>query len=164
MPCRGADVIAKNIERFGGGFLEHVNKTMKSVAQILDDAVKENINLQDHDLQALARLDYPYRIGGPGLHGPEGYKVHIQSGQMISAKISGIKEASINFGVLKAGAYAGVDEMKAPHALYVFWGTSKMIPRNFLDPALKAAAEPAKAVLTQNLRNFVFNFKPIKEV
>ncbi len=159
MPVKGADVVARNLKSFGGGFLKHVNSCMSHVSEILDKEVISNISLQDHDLRALARLDHPYRIGGPGLHEPENYKVHIQSGQMISAKISGIKEADINSGVLKAGAFAGVDESRAPHALYVYWGTSKMIPRDFLTPALNKTKEPTLAYLTQNLKDFVFKFK-----
>lgn len=163
MPVTGGDVLARNLRQFGGGFIKHVNKTMTHVAKMLDEEVTNNINLQDHDLAALRRLGHPYRVGGPGLHEPEGYKVHIQSGQMFSAKKSGIKEADVTTGVLRTSAFAGVDASLAPHVLHVFYGSTRMMPRDFLTPALQAAKEPALAFLKSNLAHLVFNFKSAKQ-
>lgn len=160
MPVKGYDIVAKNIRAFGGRFIPHVNKCMIHVSKLLDQAVTNNINQRCHSLYELARLNYPYNIDGPGLHHPQTYWVHIQSGQMMSAKISGIKEADISSGVLKSSAFAGVDAPIAPYVFYVFWGTSKMIPRDFLTPALNVAKEPALTYLHKNLRDFVFDFKP----
>ncbi len=129
---------------------------------MLKDEIRQNISMQDHDLESLQRLGHPYRIGGSGLHHPESYKVHIQSGQLVGSLKQGTEEASIELGILKAGAWSGVDENVAPHALYVFWGTSRMIPRDFLSPALKAAGPRAISYLKENLRDAVVNFKPEK--
>jgi len=163
MPVKGADVIAKNLKSFGGGFLKHVNRTMQHVSKILDVEVTNNINLTDHSLQELRRAGHPYRIGGPGLHHPEPWKVHMQSGQLFMSKKSGIEEADITGGNLRTRAWAGVDENLAPHALYLIFGTSKMIPRDFLTPALNTAKGPALEYLKRNLRDFVFNFKAVEK-
>lgn len=159
MPVAGAEVVIKNIKSFGGGFLKHVNKTMREISEMLKEEVTQNINLTDHSLAELARMGHPYRIGGPGLHHPESWKVHIQSGQLYRSRKSGIEEASIQLGRLSASAFAGVDETIAPHALNVFWGTSKMIPRDFLTPAVNVVKGPALTHLRTNLRDAVINFK-----
>ncbi|MFA5089796.1 MAG: hypothetical protein WC510_02025 [Candidatus Omnitrophota bacterium] len=162
MPVRGTELVIKNIRNFGGGFLKHVNRSMKEVSGMLKEEIQQNISLQDHSLESLRRMGHPYRIVGPGLHHPESYKVHIQSGQLVSSLKQGVQEANIEFMALKAGAWAGVDENIAPHALYVFYGTSKMIPRDFLSPALKAAGPRALVYLKDNLRDAIINFKPEK--
>jgi hypothetical protein len=163
MPVKGTEVVAKNIKAFGGGFLDHVNKSMKNVSKILDTQVTLNINLTDHSLQELRRMGHPYRIGGPGLHHPTPWKIHMQSGQLFMSKKSGIQEASISGGNLRTMAWAGVDENLAPHALYLIFGTSRMIPRDFLTPALNEAKEPALEYLKRNLKDFVFNFKALEK-
>lgn len=162
MPVKGAELVIKNLHSFGGGFLKHVNRGMKEISGMLKDEIRQNISMQDHDLESLRRLGHPYRSGGPGLHHPESYKVHIQSGQLVTSLKQGIEEAGIELGTLKAGAWSGVDENIAPQALYVFWGTSKMVPRDFLSPALKAVGPRAINYLKENLRDAVINFKPEK--
>ncbi len=159
MPVTGGELVARNIKKFGGGFIKHVNKTMQHVSKMLDEEITQNMNLHDHSLAALRRLGHPYRVGGQGLHATEGYTVHIQSGQLISAKKRGIVEGSIEFGELSAKAFVGIDSNKAPHVLHVIFGTSKMIPRPFMTESLKRVREPALALLKSNLKNFVFTFK-----
>jgi hypothetical protein len=109
MPVIGADILAKNIRSFGGGFLKHVNKEMKEISGMLKEEIRQNISMQDHDLNALRRLGHPYRIGGEGLHHPDSYKVHIQSGELVSSLKQGVEEASFELGAVKASAWAGVD-------------------------------------------------------
>lgn len=162
MPVKGQELIIKNIHSFGGNFLKHVNKGMKAISVMLNDEIKQNISMQDHDLESLRRLGHPYRIGGSGLHHPESYRIHIQSGQLVGSLKHGVEEANIELGTLKAGAWAGLDENIAPHALYVFWGTSKMIPRDPLSPALKAVGPRALSYLEANLRDAIVSFKPEK--
>jgi hypothetical protein len=164
MPVIGAEVVAKNLKAFGDGFIKHVNKSMVHVSKILDAEVTMNINLADeHTPQELRRLGHPYRIGGPGLHHPTPWKVHMQSGQLFMSKKNGIEEADISGGNLRTRAWAGVDENLAPYALCLIFGTSKMIPRDFLTPALNEAKQPALEYLKRNLRDFVFNFRTLEK-
>lgn len=162
MPVKNTELVIRNIHRFGDGFMKHVNKGMKVISGMLKEEIQQNISLQDHSLESLRRLGHPYRIGGEGLHHPESYKVHLQSGKLVGSLKQGVEEASIDFMTLKAGAWAGVDESIAPHALHVFFGTSKMIPRDFLSPALKAVGPRALIYLQQKLRDAVVSFKPEK--
>ena len=163
----GADVVAKNITIFHDNFLNHVNRTMETVSIMLDKKVTENMSLVDHDLADLRRLGHPYRIGGEGLHEP-GYQVHNQSGRLLASKRSGIIKASISGassirgyatkGDLSATAWCGVYERSAFYAPYIIYGTSKMIPRDFLTGSLNEIKDEATAYLKENLRDFVFNF------
>jgi len=89
--------------------------------------------------------------------------VHKQSGQLLSSSIKGIIEADLQGTTLKAGAYAGVHEGQAPHALAVLYGTSKMVPRDFLSPSLENVKQQAADYLTKNLRDAVVTFKPIQQ-
>ena len=164
MPVRGADVVAKNIKSFGDGFIGHVNKTMKAVQNILDTKVTENMSQADHTQVDLNKLDHPYArrhgLEGAGIHEPY-YQVHKQSGRLLSSKRSGIVEASISGGELKASAWCGVYERGAFYVSYVIYGTSRMIPRDFLTGSLNEIKDEATTYLKTNLRDFVFNFKGV---
>lgn len=164
MPVTGADTIAKNIKTFGDGFLKHVNKTMKKVSKVIDKEVTKNMSLQDHSLKDLARLGHSYAAK----HGPTGlpihdpyWLVHKQSGQLLRSKERGVTEANIAFGRLKAAAWVKLDENVAPHAEYIVYGTSKMIPRPFLLMSFNRRTNEIVAILKKNLRDMVINFRGI---
>ncbi len=156
----GAEIVAKNIVSFGNQFINHTNKCMSHVKVMLDTEVTKNMNLEDHSLEELHRLGHPYRIGGPGLHEPTPFQVHKQSGVLLNSKTSGIDEATINLGTLKTRAYVTLDGNIAPYLFYVLWGTSKMIPRDWLTPSLDVVKEPAMGYLMNNLRDLVLSWKP----
>lgn len=160
---KGVDLVAKNIIRYGDGFIRTVNKTMKEVDFVLDKKLEQNISLTDHSLGDLRRLGHPYaaRHGSQGLniHSP-GYQVHKQSGKLLSSKVHGTKNAEITGGKLEASAFAGLDESRAPHALYVVFGTSKMIPRPVLQGTRDEVVPQAIDIIKSNLKNFTFSFKP----
>lgn len=163
MPVRGADVVAENIVIFGGGFKKHVNKVMGMIRTRLDSQVTENISLRDHSPKDLAALGHPYasRHGNRGIaiHDPY-WQVHVQSGKLLSSKKSGVDEADISdSGKMTASAWCGVDEHIAPHALDVFWGTSKMIPRDFLGGSLEQIRGEAYKTINDNLRGLAQSFE-----
>lgn len=159
---RGVDLVAKNIIKYTDGFLKTVNKTMGEVDFILDGAVTKNISASDHTLADLRRLDHPYatRHGSRGLnlHDPN-YVVHKQSGKLLKSKFHGVNKADIKSGVLKASAFAGLDQNKAPHALHVELGTSKMIPRPVLQGSREEVLPQAFNLIKKNLKNLTFGFK-----
>lgn len=153
----GADVVAKNIIVFQKGFVRAVNRGMENVRAILDARITRNISLTDHSLSDLARLGHPYARGvGVKLHNPA-YQVHTQSGRMLSAKVSGVDDADIIGGKLKASAWAGIGA-GVPYAVHVIYGTSKMIPRDFLRGSLGEVRGQIIGTLSIPLKNAVINF------
>lgn len=167
MPVTGQGVVADNIVKFGKGFLEHAKKTMVGAVDILDSEITKNISISDHTQADLAKLGHPYasRHGNKGipLHEPY-WQIHKQSGKLIGSKKIGVTEASVVDGRLQVVGWVGLDESVAQYALYLIWGTSKMIPR---DPLSGSLFEPEiqnriKSHLSDNLRDMVFNFKGVE--
>ena len=62
-------------------------------------------------------------------------------------------------GNLSAGAYVGVDEQIAPHANDVIYGTSRMIPRDFLGGSIEKVKKPVYKHLKDNLKSMATQFK-----
>lgn len=162
MPISGDKLVAENITRFGGGFINHVNKTMKKVSKLLDKQVTFNMSLTDHTLKDLADMGHPYakRHGSKGMniHNPY-WQVHIQSGRLISAKSSGVQDAGVKGGRLDAYAYVAIDPNDAPHAYAVIYGTSNMIPRDFMNQSLDQIRDQAGVIINDNLRDIIRRFK-----
>lgn len=155
----GQETLAKNIIVFQNRFLEQVNIDMRQVAGILKNAVKGNISETDHTLRDLANLGHPYGLGARDhkpLHTPN-YLVHTQSGQMLAGLASDVEPASVSGGKLLATAKAGINA-SVEHAKNVFYGTSKMIPRDFLTPARESVKGDCIKVLSRSLKNTVVNF------
>ncbi len=134
MPVKGTDLVIKNIRNFGGGFTNHLNKTMEKARKMLDDEVTKNISLTCHSLGDLRKAGHPYRLGGPGLHDPK-WQVHTQSGEMLRSKSSGTIPARFSGGQFRASAYVAMSEALEYNAA-VIYGTSKMMPRDFLHGSL----------------------------
>lgn len=152
----GGDVLAKNIVDFENKFLQSVNKGMQKISGMLDRQVTKNISLSDHSLSDLARMGHPYRRGGPGLHTPK-YQVHTQSGELLSGKVSGTDDAEIIGGKLSAAAWVGIADF-VEHAKYVIYGTTTMVPRDFLGGSLREVKDPVYAVLKTILRDTTINY------
>ena len=162
MTISGTKLVANNIIRFERGFLNHVNKTMKLVEGILDRRVTRRISLTDHTSKDLAALGHPYaaRHGSRGtpIHDPY-WSIHSQSGNLLRAKRSGTDKASVSTGQLKASAFVGIDDNSAPYAVNLIFGTSKMIPRDFLENSKSEVKDQTGAVIAKNLKNLVTNFR-----
>jgi len=162
MTVQGGKLVARNITKFGGGFLRHVNSVMNKAREILDRKVTENMSLSDHSLEDLRIMDHPYatRHGSRGrpIHSPY-WLVHTQGGRLLSSKSSGIDKASLTGGELTARAWVKLDESAAHYAVYVVWGTSKMIPRDFLGGSLEQEKEKILGVIQGNLRDAVVSFR-----
>lgn len=155
---RGADVLIKNIDRYGGGFIKAVNTDMKHAASILGLRIEKNISSTDHTLEDLRKMGHPYAGRDPNPpHKPE-YIVHTQSGELLQGLFSGIKPASITGGELEAAAFAGISD-EVEHATYVIFGTSKMIPRNFLIGSLGEVQEQIFKKLRRSLNKFTITFQ-----
>lgn len=162
MPVTGQDLVIKNLRNFGGGFLKHVNKTMDKARARLDHEVTQNMNLRDHSLAYQAKMGHPYasRWGSQGMaiHDPF-WLVHTHSGALLGSKESKVVEAVISGGRLVASAYVRLDERQAKHAVYLIWGTSKMIPRDFLHGSLAKAKDDLFAIIKRGLKDAVVEFQ-----
>jgi hypothetical protein len=77
----------------------------------------------------------------------------------MSSKKSGVSEVSMRSMTLRASAWVGLDELIAPHALNVIFGTSKMIPRDFLTGSLVMVKPQIFGFLQKHLRDMVGQFK-----
>lgn len=164
MPVTGADTVAENIKRFGGGFKEHVRKVMDYAGAMLDADITLNMSISDHTLAELAALGHPYaaRHGSQGIpiHSPY-WLIHTHTGHLLSSKRRGVSDVGISGGKLQVSAWVGLDETVAFYALYLIWGTSKMIPRDVLSGSLfnKDFQDRTKEYISRNLRDMVFRFK-----
>ena len=162
MPVTGTNIVANNILRYGGGFLNTVNKVMKEIAFMLDKQVEGNISRTDYSLEELADLDHPFasRHGAEGIPVYDPYwMVHKRSGKLLNSKKSGTVRADVSGGTLEASAYVRLDENVAPHAAYVVYGTSRMIPRPVLQGSRDQVAPQAYELLRTVLKNLTVNFK-----
>ncbi len=157
MPVKGTDLVIKNIRNFGGGFANHLNKTMEKARKMLDDEVAKNISLTCHSLEDLRKAGHPYakshlgwakNVGGLG-HG-HWWQVHTQSGEMLRSKSSGTIPARFGGGQFRATAYVAMSEDLEYNAA-VIYGTSKMIPRDFLHGSLGSIKGDIYKLIADNL-------------
>lgn len=162
MAVLGSEVVLDNIVAFGGQFLKTVNETMKVGGQTVEYRIRRNSSLSDHSLAALRRLGHPYasRHGSKGLqiHDPY-YQVHSQGGGLLNALFTKQEDASFDSGRVRAAVAIGFDENRAPHALFVVFGTSKMIPRDVLEGSLREAQPQLEKYFQQTLKNAVVSFR-----
>jgi hypothetical protein len=162
MPVSGQDVVIKNLIKYGDGFTKHVNKVMTQVQFILEAKVIENISLRDHSLKDLRSMDHPYatRHGAQGTspHDPY-YQVHKQGGALRSSEKGWTEPADIRSGQLTASAVVKLDAGIAPHAVFVVYGTSKMIPRPVMEGSKDEVLPTVKNLIRDELKNLTANFK-----
>lgn len=165
MPVSGTKLVAGNLRKYGGGFLRHVNNTMKKVDKLLYKEVRKNISRTTFSLEDLKREKHPYarKYGEKGketIINPY-YQVHKRTGKLRSSEKRGTIDASFSRGQLTASAYCQLDEKIAPHVIHVIYGTSKMIPRPVLDISKDNISSEAHGIIKKNLKDFTYGFKPV---
>jgi len=153
----GHATLAKNIVKFTDGFLREVNIDMKKSEIILTKRIKKNISNTAFSLKDLAKMGHPYSVSNPkSVHKPD-YTVHKQSGNMVDNIVSGTEGASVKSGGLVASAFAGIND-SVEYAKYVIYGTSKMVPRDFLTGSLNEEKSNLKEILRRSLHAVTVNF------
>jgi hypothetical protein len=158
MPVEGAELLTKNIAAYGKRFLGEVDRDMEEVRGIMDKAVDESISLKDHTLKDLAALGHPYARRRPQkLHEPE-WLVHEQSGKMRAAKFSGVDKAGVSAGKLSASAFVGIRESEN-YFVFVVFGTTKMIPRDFLNGSVEKERGKIFGKLKRSLNQATIMFR-----
>ena len=154
---QGTDVVLKNMLAFGNKFADEVNRDFKNVEKMLRAAIAKNISMSDHSLEDLADLGHPYAKRAPQhLHDPD-WMVHTQSGGMLSGLYSGTTDLSISGGTAVASAFSGIEEA-IEYAIFVIMGTSKMIPRDFLNGSLEEIRDQVFQTLQRSLSHAVVSF------
>ena len=163
MAVDGIELIAKNIIKYGQGFLNETNKTMRQVERILRKEVDKNISRDTYTLEDLKILDHPYatRHGARGneAYNKPYYQVHKRTGKFKSALSSGTVDAHLSGGQLTAAAFAKLDPGIDPKVNYIIFGTSKMIPRPVLNVSRDNVVGDCFKLIENNLRNFTFSFR-----
>jgi hypothetical protein len=158
----GTETLAKNIVKYTEGFLREVNIDMEKAELILKGKIKDNISNTDYTLEDLAKMGHPYARRSPkSIHNPD-YIVHCQSGEMLSGLGSGTKKASVKGTTLEAEAYAGISD-NVEHAKYVIYGTSKMVPRDFLKGSLEEVGQKILTTLKRSLNRVTMSFNGKEE-
>ncbi len=173
MAVHGAEAVLGNITKFGGRFLATVGETMQVAADTLEHRVKLNSSLSDHTLKDLRELGHPYarKWGeqGAGLHEPY-WQVHQQGGQLLESVYQQVDDAEAlasgfvggrSVSQVVVSCRVGFDESKAPHAVYVVWGTSRMIPRDPLMGSLGEVKGSIQDYIRTRLKGAVVSFRGI---
>ncbi|MCP4599190.1 MAG: hypothetical protein GY847_01410 [Proteobacteria bacterium] len=122
-------------------------QAVEAVTKVLFKAVKDNATLTDHTLEDLAEMGHPYSTRAPqDIHDPN-WLVHTQSGELASALYSTSGHAgSIIWGEV------GINVDEAPHVLFVIYGTSKMVSRDFFAETINEEADNLLAKFMAILR------------
>ena len=162
MPVNGTQGVLDGIVKFGGGFLKTVDKTFEIVGNTVEHRVRFNTKLADHSLKDLRRLDHPYaRRHGPDgirIHEPN-WQVHRQTGQLQDSIFTRQDKAAAAGRRVAAAVHVGFSEERAPHAAFVVYGTTRMIPRDPLEGSLNEVRPTIDALIRTDLKNAVVSFK-----
>ena len=138
----------------------HVQRGFVGILQTnIDQAVftvyqqtRENISKTCHTLERLAAMGHPYAVRNPNIpHSPE-YLVHEHTGTLRrSLDCSKRAVATPRDKPTLVQGWVGCDEGRCAWARYVIFGTSKMVPRDFLTGSLLEKKKEVKKILKNNL-------------
>lgn len=152
-------VVVKSDKDFGAmtrqytsDLMAQVKKNVTAATKTLYGGIRDNVSLKDHSLKDLAKMGHPYsKRRFQAIHAPY-WKVHIQSGNLLSAVKTGTTLKGQSFT-----GYVGIDEAIAPHAKAVVYGTQRMVARDFLTGTLKQLEDKIISSLRENLPKHTFS-------
>lgn len=107
-------------------FKKKAKARLEEAANVLEEKMIENASLTDHTLKDLARLGHPYSVRNPANPHDPPYLIHEQTGNLKNNIERTRSPKGFKISV-------GVDEDKVFYIPYLILGTSKMIPRNFIE-------------------------------
>jgi len=106
-------------------------------AKVLREEVSATISLRDHSLSDLAKLGHPYAARHGSIQtsalGHDEHRVHRHTGRLVNALRMEISPSDPDSWRVR------LDDMAAPEARWVVYGTRKMLPR---DPLWVTAMDP----------------------
>lgn len=135
------------ISKLARRMTKQVRGALKEASTIVAAKVRENASLTDHTLDQLEALGHPYAVRAPqGLHKP-GFKVHEQSGRLVS-NVEVKKKGDLNFVI-------GVDENKVPYVPFVIFGTRTLVARDFITGSLNQVKKEITKIVNAAVRKAV---------
>lgn len=131
------------------GVKKAAKSAIKAAGKVLLERMQENASLTDHTLKDLALAGHPYsQNSSREIHTPN-FLVHRQSGDLLDAiEVNQINQFRIQ---------VGVDESVAPHAPYVIFGTSKMVPRDFVTGSLMEVEDEISDIFEKSINEGIKN-------
>lgn len=121
----GVDLTLQNLRRL----VRPRPEALSRAAKYLSMKMRENVSLTDHSLAELAKMGHPYSKAAPQqIHTPD-WLVHKHGGGLVGSIGSEVSASSSPSETL---AQVGVDTSLCDYALYVIYGTSKMVGRDFV--------------------------------
>ena len=123
---QGIDLTTRNLRRL----VRPHPKTVRKAAIYLTSKMKESAGLEDHSIEDLRALGYPYSRSFPRpLHSPD-WLVHRQTGTLANA--IGYEIVKSPSGPMDILGFVGIDTSKCSYAPAVIYGTPKMVSRDFV--------------------------------
>ncbi len=140
---KSRDRRARDLTIAMAAFVDKRVKTLqKEIVDVARESIEEHISLTDHSLKDLAAMGHPYRIGGPGLHG--NVFIHEQTGNLKDS----LKEKVIETPTHKIHIFFFDTSISGAWYLpYIIFGTSSMVPRDFIRASFVDAQNKWREVL-----------------
>ena len=129
----------------------HMASTLHTIADRLEERMKENASLTDHSLKDLRALGYPYAARRPRNPHTPPYQVHSQTGPSAGDLHNAIRTNIIN----QYRIQVGVDETEAPYVKHVIYGTERMIARDFITGSFLELQKEFPQLWEQALKDIV---------
>jgi len=115
-------------------------KKLEKIRALVEYKIKENATLVDHSLRELKELGYPYSSKNPQhIHVPD-WLVHTQTGALADSISVIVNEETLDIEV-------HIDEVIAPHAKFIIYGTSSMVPRDFISGTFEELEDEIQMIL-----------------
>ena len=124
---------------YGTAFIG-LSKARQEMAKAVEEKVKFNVSRTCHTLEDLARMGHPYSVAHyNNPHPATPYWVHLQEEEAakkgVGTMLSAVYRTEKQVGPNRVESIVGLNTDIAPHAVYVFYGTDRMVGRDFLTPA-----------------------------
>ena len=146
-----------NLISFQQSVRKGCTRVVDEVADYLFQKVRENVSHTEMSLADLQRAGHPYarRHGKIKPLVEPWYAVFIRSGALRNALFKKLARSGVGHVV----ASIGVDTDKAPHAAYVIFGTSRMLPRDFITETIRDEAHNVRRLVETAAGTFLGVFR-----
>ena len=135
---------------------QFTSSTLHTIADRLEERMRENASLTDHTLEELRKLHYPYSAHNP--HNPHTppYLVHHQGSKASGHKTGTDLSDAIHTNIINQyRIQIGVDESLAPHIRDIIYGTDRMFARDFISGSFFELKDEFPQLWEQALKEMV---------
>ena len=135
---------------------QQIIEGLNEIAKSFKDQVDKNVSLDDHSVQELRELGYPYAVGKPENVPHDDRLVHEQSGRLRESirTAAAVQTSSRTFETFV--------KTNDPAAAFLIYGTSKMRPRRFHEKAFNDLKEKYWEPLTKRLKGLNYRMEVTK--